>query len=248
VAALKNDYNCGEDYALALAGDILARHKHIQSATLMVEERPWIRHTAEGGARHQHMFLKPKDPWKLTCTVVVPRVGPPSITSGVKDLCVMKTTQSGFAGFIVDEYTNLEPVGAGSKNPDRIMCTELEANWTWDQVEGTLPRGGFKARNKAVLQRLLDIWGGPPTGGIYSKSVQETAYRVGTTLLAEFPVAEVELISPNIHHYRSPLEQFGLDNPNVVFQSTDCHTTASGRIRTAMRRNGGSLTPLRSKL
>ena len=51
-----------------------------------------------------------------------------------------------------------------------------------------------------------------------------------------------------VHFYTYPLEQFGLSNPNVVFQSTDCHTTASGRIRTIVRRGdvggGGGMSKL----
>ena len=47
---------------------------------------------------------------------------------------------------------------------------------------------------------------------------------------------EVSLITPNIHFYRWDAEQFGLSNPNYVFQSTDCHTSASGRITTTVSR------------
>lgn len=44
------------------------------------------------------------------------------------------------------------------------------------------------------------------------------------------------MATPNIHFYPYPLEDFGIPNPNIVFQSTDCHTTASGRIETRMSR------------
>ena len=54
-------------------------------------------------------------------------------------------------------------------------------------------------------------------------------------------VSSVFLVTPNIHHYPYPLEQFGLSNPNIVFQSTDCHTTASGRIETHVSRPGARL-------
>lgn len=245
VNALNTDYESAEQYGLALAADILERHSHIQTVHLDIEERPWTRVsvTGSGGAEmqeHNHVFSKSKDPWKLTCSLTVPRGGSPSVSSGVRDLCLMKTTQSGFAGFIVDEYTNLQPVSPGSKNPDRIMCTELEATWTYGEGKGS---GRFKTQNGQILQTLFDVWGGPPEEGIYSKSVQQTAYRIGTTILDQFPdIDEVKLTTPNIHHYRADLEQFGLENPNVVFQSTDCHTTASGRIVTLVRR------PLQSRL
>ena len=69
------------------------------------------------------------------------------------------------------------------------------------------------------IQTLLDVWGGDPQQGIYSKSVQQTAYRIATAILDNFPCIDVvTLTTPNIHHYRHELEQFGLENPNIVFQ------------------------------
>jgi len=231
VLAQKTDYDAAETYALSLAKDILSRHAHISVVEVDVEERPWER-LVVNNKPHSHAFSKPRDPHKLTCKVVAPRDGPPTVTSGVKDLCLMKTTQSGFAGYIQDEYTTLQPTGAGSANPDRIMCTELEATWTW----GSLPQN-IREANAGVLNQLLVMWSGDPVDGKFSKSVQETAYKMATEALILFPgLNEVYLATPNIHHYRSDLEQFGLRNPNVVFQSTDCHTTASGRIETRVSR------------
>jgi hypothetical protein len=83
----------------------------------------------------------------------------------------------------------------------------------------------------------LELFSGPASTGVFSKSVQETAYAMCVEVLRKFPdVSSVSLITPNIHHYPYPLEQFGLRNSNVVFQSTDCHTTASGRIETRVSR------------
>mmetsp|Transcript_34018 Transcript_34018/g.78590 ORF Transcript_34018/g.78590 Transcript_34018/m.78590 type:complete len:314 (+) Transcript_34018:101-1042(+) len=237
VNALNTEYDSSEQYGLALARDILDRHSHIQVVNLAIEERPWTRVTTSSGAEHNHVFMKPKDPHKITSKMRVPRSGHAHIVSGVDDLCLMKTTQSGFSGFIVDEYTTLQPVGGpGSANPDRIMCTELSANWEY--CSGVMPSDGFKVTNAAILQTLLDVWGGDPQQGIYSKSVQQTAYRIATAILDNFPCIDaVTLTTPNIHHYRHELEQFGLENPNIVFQSTDCHTTASGRIITRLSRD-----------
>lgn len=96
---------------------------------------------------------------------------------------------------------------------------------------------------KIEKKQLLNVpfypeyFSGPADTGVYSKSVQETAYIMGTKVLEAFPqVADVYIATPNIHHYPYALEQFGLKNPNIVFQSTDCHTTASGRIETRVSR------------
>eukprot|EP00051_Salpingoeca_urceolata_P010649 m.130601 g.130601 ORF g.130601 m.130601 type:complete len:302 (+) comp16795_c0_seq4:192-1097(+) len=230
LAAL-TEYDCPETYALALGADILRRHGHFDSVTLDVEQRKWER-IVVGGKGHNHAFYAPKDAIKGTCHVVVTR-STSSVTSGVKDVKIMKTTQSGFKGFIKDKYTTLQPVGAGTDYPDRIMCTEMDSTWTWSRK----PRGGYAAANKAVFETLIAHFAGPPDTGVFSKSLQETTYKMATAALAEFPeLTEVYLGTPNVHFYRSELEKFGIPNPNVVFQSTDCHSTASGRIETHLAR------------
>ena len=88
---------------------------------------------------------------------------------GVK---LMKTTQSGFDGFIRDEYTNLQPTGAGTASPDRILCTELVAEWTYRA--GGAPEGKFRAENAKAWQAMLNCWAGPPGEGIFSPSLQRT--------------------------------------------------------------------------
>lgn len=231
------EYDCAETYAVALGRDILRRHKHFKLVTLEIFERLWERVTVDGKG-HNHVFMAPKDPIKRTCKVLVAAAGPIEVTSGVKDVKIMKTTQSGFKGFIRDKYTNLQPVGEGTDFPDRIMCTELEATWKWTKE----PAGGYRAANQAVFTTLVDTWSGPPTTGVFSKSVQETAYKMATAALAKFPALDdVFLATPNVHFYRYELEKFGIPNPNVVFQSTDCHTTASGRIETRVLRTAAKL-------
>jgi len=237
VNSLNQEYDCAEDYGVGLALDILERHKHIMVVNLDITERPWQRAVVQGKP-HNHVFLKPKDPWKMRTTLRVPRNGPTKVTSGVSDLCIMKTTQSGFENFIVDKYTTLQPVGPGSQNSDRIQCTEMTAHWVFGQP----PKDGYKVTNKGVLDILVEEWSGPPEEGIYSASVQVTAYRMATKVLEKYQcIDEVCIFTPNIHHYRSELETFGLQNANVVFQSTDCNTTASGLIKTLVKRSSSRL-------
>eukprot|EP00052_Salpingoeca_macrocollata_P001317 m.24935 g.24935 ORF g.24935 m.24935 type:complete len:301 (-) comp11284_c0_seq1:316-1218(-) len=234
--ALQTDFDCAEDYGIALGNDMLARHKHIDRVKLEIAEKKWDR-VKVFGSEHNHSFQCAKDATKNTCFVEVTRHGA-TVSSGVCDVNLMKTTQSGFKGFIQDKYTNLQPVGAGSSSPDRIMCTQLTTNWKFSRK----PASGYAVANKAIFQTLLENWAGPPEDGRFSKSVQETAYIMATAVLDQFPEVEsVYLATPNIHHYTYPLEQFGMKNPNVVFQSTDCHTTASGRIETRVSRTRSKL-------
>jgi urate oxidase len=255
--ALKTDFDAIEDYGLALGRDMLRRHRHLRTVRLEISERTWQRvpvqlpsraagsaasgpanHTvADGAQRHNHAFMSSPSPLRRTCRLILRRGQPASVTSGVTGVKLMKTTQSGFDGFIRDEYTNLQPTGAGTASPDRILCTELVAEWTYRA--GGAPEGNFRAENAKAWQAMLNRWAGPPGEGIFSPSLQRTTYRMAEEALAQCPaVEEVYLFTPNVHFYTYPLQQFGMKNPNIVFQSTDCHTTASGVITTRLRRSG----------
>ena len=136
--------------------------------------------------------------------------------------------------------SRVQPVEKGVA-PDRIMATELEALWTYSSP----PRGGYEAANERIFATILASWGGPPDVGVYSLSLQQTAYNAAERVLNTFPeIDEVLLTTPNIHFYTYPLEQFGLSNPNLVFQSTDCDSTASGRIETRLARPAGTRSRL----
>lgn len=58
-----------------------------------------------------------RDPVKHTCEVRQVRGGKAQITSGIMDLKLMKTTQSGFAGFIRDECVSSTRAGSAKLQP-----------------------------------------------------------------------------------------------------------------------------------
>lgn len=234
--ALENDFDCLETYGIALGRDMLARHSHLTTVKLEMLERIWTRVDVQG-KQHNHVFTSQAGPTQRSCSMSITRDSV-QVTSGVLDIKLLKTTQSGFAGYIEDKYTNLKPVGAPGGSPDRILATSLTATWTYSKI----PSVGFKNRNEAIFQRLLETFSGPADKGVFSKSLQETAYNMAVSVLRSFDeVDAVKLVTPNIHFYTYPLEQFGLKNDNVVFQSTDSNTTASGRIETLVRRPSARL-------
>ena len=242
--AVLNEFDCGEDYATFLGKDILTRHTHLASATIDVDEAKWDRVTDSHGTSHEHAFTSPHSPIVTTCHVVVKRDATAhdgfslSVSSGVKDLRLLKTTQSGFEGFIVDKYTNLQPTSPSST---RMFSTELTAKWTYSSK----PTGGYSAAKTEITKLLISNFSGPAPGGLFSKSLQETGFKMGTAVLDMYSTIDnIHLITPNIHFYRWDAEQFGLKNPNVVFQSTKPDSTASGRIVTSITRGGA----LRSRL
>merc|ERR1711994_1143286 len=129
--------------------------------------------------------------------VEVTRGGNYTITSGIKDYYLMKTTNSGFAGYIVDEYTDLKAVDPTAANKDRIMCTDAYMSWTY---KPNTPRGGFTKKNNTVLGTMLEIFAGPPDKGVYSKSVQDTVFQK-----AGLPCNASGNIELTLHRNRSKL-------------------------------------------
>lgn len=54
--------------------------------------------------------------------------GVPVVHSGVKDMTVLKTTQSGFEGFHRDRFTTLQEA------KDRCFCTSVYARWRYNKT------------------------------------------------------------------------------------------------------------------
>lgn len=124
-----------------------------------------------------------------------PRLFLPSRTrhfsAGVKDLKLLKTTQSGYEGFLHDQYTLLPDV------KDRIMASSVTATWTY--AAGHQPPC-FQAAYRAALAAMAEQFFGPPRGGVYSPAVQTTLFNMGKGVLAKVPQAErVFLNMPNLH-------------------------------------------------
>jgi len=53
--------------------------------------------------------------------------GPLVVCAGIKDLKLMKTTQSGFEGFYRNEHTTLP------ERNDRILCGEFFCKWSYGE-------------------------------------------------------------------------------------------------------------------
>ena len=141
------------------------------------------------------------------------------IVSGVKDLVLLKTTDSEFWGYIEDRYTTLQPTS------DRIMATSLLAQW-WHTSEDV----DWGKSYDAVLSALLDTF-----AGHHSLALQQTLYEMGSAVLAGQPeLAEIRFSAPNKHHFVYDLARFGLENDNEVFHADD---RPYGLIEATVRRD-----------
>ena len=128
------------------------------------------------------------------------------IRSGLRDLQVLKTANSAFAGFIKDEFTTLPETN------DRLFGTVVSADWSCSRPDIDFNDNFAKVRN--VLTRVF--------ADHCSLSVQQTLFAMAEGVLSECPlVAEIHLSLPNKHRLLVDLERFGLENPNQIFVPTD---------------------------
>jgi urate oxidase len=193
-----------EDFGAALAGHFLEGFTHVRSATVRLVEHPW-RRIAVDGRDHPHAFISGGGETR-TAAVTRDRGGT-RFEAGLEGLQVLKTTGSGFSGFLRDRYTTLP------ETADRIFATEVQARWlyaagaevSWDEAHGRVRRS------------LLETFAGHE-----SLSVQQTLYAMGEAALSACAeVEEVALTLPNKHRTLVDLERFGRTNLNEVFVATD---------------------------
>jgi len=192
-----------EVFALRLADYFLMNNNQVTRVVVEIAEHDWTR-IAVGGEPHQHSFTKGGDE-KRTTKVSATRDGA-TIESGIEDLIVLKTTKSGFVGFIKDCYTTLPEV------TDRIFCTSVKADWRYSNTNAAT---GDIWRN--VRQTIIETF-----AEHNSLSVQHTLYAMGEAVLEEYSdIAEIAFSLPNIHCLPIDFTRFGLENDNRIFVPTD---------------------------
>ena len=191
-----------ENFAVRLSEHFLANNSHVSRVIIEIVEHGWTR--MENGEPHPHSFIKGSNEQRTT-KINASRDGA-TIISGVVDLIVLKTTKSGFAGYIKDRYTNLP------ETSDRIFATSIKANWLYENAEAATG-DTWRGARAAIIETFA---------AHDSLSVQHTLYAMGEAVLEKFAgIAEISLSLPNIHYLPVDLSRFGLENDNRIFLPTD---------------------------
>ena len=192
-----------EAFALRLVKHFLANNAHVSRVIIEINEHGWTRINLSEEP-HPHSFTKSGDE-KRTTRINATRDGV-TVESGIEDLIVLKTTKSGFAGFIKDEYTTLP------ETTDRILATSVKANWLYANPEAATADVWHSVR-KTIIETFSEH---------DSLSVQHTLYAMGKAVLENFPeIAEIAFSLPNIHYLPIDFSRFGLENDNRIFLPTD---------------------------
>jgi urate oxidase len=193
-----------ESFGQELVKHFLAAGPGVTRARVQIIEHPWARLLDAGGRPHEHAFQRGNGGNRVA--TVAGDGGEPQIEAGIDDLLVLKTTGSGWEGFLRDRYTTLP------ETSDRIMATIITARWSYRGREIQFGDAWHEVRG-TILEAFSDH---------YSPSVQFTLHHMGKAVLDARP--EVDRISfslPNKHHLLYDLGRFGLENENEIFHATN---------------------------
>ena len=203
VYALAKDHLTGsiEEFGLKLVDHFLEAGPTVERARVRITEHPWNRIEVNGRG-HEHSFVRGSGE---RTAAVRGDAGGARVEAGIDNLLVLKTTNSGWEGFLRERYTTLPETN------DRILATKITANWTYGDADVDFDRLWRSVRDQ-ILATFTDH---------YSPSVQNTLYRMGEAVLEGFlEIEKIHLSLPNKHHLLYDLERFGMENEGEIFHAT----------------------------
>lgn len=192
-----------EPFIATVAHHFLTKYSHIAEVTIETSERVW-RRLKENGAPSATNFLAPG---KFTpiCELLATREQT-QISSGIRDLVILKSAGSEFADFHRDEFTTLP------ETHDRLLATSFSSRWLF-----TRSPTNYNDSNAAILDAMLDCFSSNP-----SPSAQKTMYDMGSAALNACPeIGRINIVMPNLHCLLIDMAPFGRKNPNNLFVPTD---------------------------
>jgi len=215
-----------EEFLLTLSRHFTGEFDWIEGGLWQAEQYEWERILVDGQP-HDHSFVRTGQGTRLASVQVVD--GQTHVTGGIKDLTVLKSTGSEFAGFPRDKYTTL------AEADDRIMATSVTGRWRFlpDAVEAGIDYNALYTEVSAVLLSTF--------ASVHSLALQQTLFAMGKAAIEARPeIAEVRFAMPNKHHFAYDLSPFGLENPNEVFYAAD---RPYGLIEGTVTRDGAAPAP-----
>jgi urate oxidase len=202
--ARESKAECVEDFALELCEFFLSRNPQVERVAINIASTSW-EHPLVQGKPHPSTFVRGSSESQTTA-VTCAQGGKPTVTSGLENLVVLKTANSGFEGYLRDSLTTLP------ETADRLFGTSMRAQWKYTSV--ALP---FEPLRNKLRDALIEAFAEHD-----SRSVQHTLYAMAQAALEAAPeIVDVELAMPNKHCLLVDLSRFGQTNPNEIFVPTD---------------------------
>jgi urate oxidase len=200
-----------EEFLIRLANHFTGEFEWVTGGRWEAEQYAWERITTrdDGGRGHDHSFVRKGQ--EVRNAVVVKDGDTIQVISGLNDLTVLKSTQSGFVGYPKDRFTTL------AETTDRILATDVTARWRYSTDAIAAGTVDFNKAYDDVKALLLEGFAEE-----YSYALQQTLYQMAQKVLDARPeIDEIRFSAPNNHHFVVDLTPFGLDNPNEVFYAAD---------------------------
>src|SRR6202045_4735081 len=154
IVARENTGLSTEEFCQVLAKKYLDTYPQMASVAVTAHETKWNRLSFDGKP-HPHSFVLDNN-GKPLVELTATRQGS-TLTSGVDGFTFMKSTQSGWAGYVKDPYTTIP------ETHDRMCATSMVASWKWSAKPVSYP-----ATNAKILSTMLEVF-----SMTYSKSVQD---------------------------------------------------------------------------
>ena len=196
-----------EAFLLRLGEHFTSSFDWVSGGRWEAESYSWDR-IQVAGKDHHHSFVR--NGREVRTAVLVRDGATVHVISGLRELTVLKSTQSGFTGYPKDKYTTLP------ETTDRILATDVTARWRFNP-DLDLKSFDFNRNYDDVRRLLLEGFAEK-----YSHALQQTLFDMGTKVLeAHAEIDEIRFSMPNKHHFLVDLSPFGLDNPNEVFFAAD---------------------------
>lgn len=204
VYALAKDHLTGsiEDYGLELVDHFLKAGPTVTDCRIEITQYLWDRIEVDSRF-HEHSFVRRRGERKAKLSG--DEGGGRKVEAGIDDVYVLKTTNSGWEGFLRERFTTLPETN------DRILATIVTAKWEYDATDADFDRL-WNGVLDTTLRTFTDH---------YSPSVQNTLYRMGRAVLEEFPeIDRIWYSFPNVHHVPYDLGRFGIENGGEIFHAT----------------------------
>ncbi len=205
VLAKENAFDSVEQFASILARHFIATYPQVTKATVELRQAAFRRILVDGKP-HQHAFTSDGPQQRYALAAMSRGDASPTLSGGVRELVVLKTTGSEWRDFLTDRYRTLKDTR------DRIVATKVNADWTYNTTTTSFPVAA-KAIDDAILATFATH---------HSLGVQQTLFAMGEAALAACPVIDsISFELPNLHRIPFNLEPFGLKFENDIFVATD---------------------------
>ncbi|GAA2450209.1 factor-independent urate hydroxylase [Streptomyces macrosporus] len=186
-----------EGFGILLARHFVTSRAPVHHARVRIEEYAWDRIATPG--RGAHSFVRSGREVRTARVAFDGRKW--EVLSGLRDLTVLNSTDSEFRGYAKDRYTTLE------ETDDRVLATSVTAVWRHADGDGR-PEPDWDLSYERARGHLLGAF-----AGTYSRSLQQTLYRMGASVIDNLDgIDEIRLSLPNRHHVPVDLEPFGIEN------------------------------------